>query len=167
MVLMGRARHIGAMSTPGRHDTDIALSALSEIGFAELAPRPFIELSGGQRQMVMVARALASEEDILILDEPASGLDMRNQLLLMDLLRRLADDRDLTVLFTTHHPQHALDIADLAILLMGGTEPPLIGPAKRIMTEENVTRLYGVELKRVEASHTGGTCATFIPLRTT
>ncbi|MBF0096724.1 MAG: ABC transporter ATP-binding protein [Magnetococcales bacterium] len=163
MVLMGRAAQVGVLSVPGRHDTDMAMAALSEVGMEALAERPFSELSGGQRQMVMLARALASEEKILILDEPASSLDLRNQLRLLRLLRRLADKRHLTILFTTHQPQHAMEAADVALLLMDREVPPVLGVVAEVMTEENMTRLYGIAMQRIRLAHAGGECFHFLP----
>jgi iron complex transport system ATP-binding protein len=163
MVLMGRAAHVGLLRVPGRHDTEMAMAALSEVDMDDLAERPFNELSGGQRQMVMLARALASEEKILILDEPASSLDMRNQMRLLRLLRRLADKRQLTILFTTHQPQHAVETADVALLLLEREVPPVLGAVGAVMTEENMSRLYGMAMQRIQVAHPGGECLYFLP----
>ncbi len=163
MVLMGRARHLGLWQTPGRQDHAIARAALAELGLEGLAERPVTQLSGGQRQMVMLARALASEGEILILDEPAAALDLRNQAAILALIGRLADERGLTVLFTTHQPQHALAVADRAMLLLPD-QPPLVGPTATVMQEESLSRLYGIDLHRVEVNHAGTHQQSFIPL---
>ena len=113
--------------------------------------------------MVMLARALASEGDILILDEPTAALDLRNQGAILDLIGRLADEHGLTVMFTTHQPQHALAVADSAMLLMED-RPPLTGPVAQIMTEETLAQLYGIGLRRVRVEHQGAIEESFVPL---
>jgi iron complex transport system ATP-binding protein len=163
MVLMGRAKKIGLFSQPGRGDEDAALASLDRFGLAGMAHRPFHELSGGQRQMVIFARALVAEADILILDEPTSALDLKNQALILDWIHRLTHDEKLTVLFTTHHPHHALAVADGALLMLGETDYAC-GPATEVLSEANLHRLYGVPLKRLSFEHDGQPQETFAPV---
>jgi iron complex transport system ATP-binding protein len=148
MVLMGRAKKIGLFSQPSKLDRRLALEALGRFQIAGLADRSFHELSGGQRQLVMLARALVAEADILVLDEPASALDLKNQEMILEWLCRLSQESGLTIVFTTHLPQHALAVADLA-LLMAGRDNYLAGPADEALSEENLQKLYGVPIKRV------------------
>jgi iron complex transport system ATP-binding protein len=159
MVLMGRARKIGLFSQPSRHDIDLALSALDRFGIADLALRPFHEMSGGQRQLVIFARALVSQADILILDEPTSSLDLRNQSVVLEWIWRLVQQDGLTVIFTTHHPQHALAVADDALLLRGETDY-YFGHATEVLNEEKLSDLYGVPLKHVNVECDGNTVKT-------
>ncbi|MGV0835818.1 ABC transporter ATP-binding protein [Mycolicibacterium thermoresistibile] len=142
MVLMGRARQLRPLATPGRRDYAVALAALERVGLAALADRDYPTLSGGERQLVLVARAIAAESPVLILDEPASALDLRNQGRIMHLLRGLADEGR-TVVLTTHHPDHALEVADTAMLLGGDTDVQT-GPAATLLTDAAVSALYGV-----------------------
>ncbi len=111
MVLMGRARQVGLWSQPTGTDEAAALAAPDRFGLADLAARPFDQISGGQRQLAVLARAIVSEAEIIILDEPCSALDLRNQALVLEWIRRLADAHGLTVLFSTHAPQHASAMA--------------------------------------------------------
>ena len=163
MVLMGRAHRIGLFSSPSVADEKAALLALEKLGLAHLAERPFDELSGGQRQLVIFARALATEAEILILDEPTSALDLKNQGVILEWIRRLSREEGLTVVFTTHYPHHAHVVADTTMLMLGEHEF-LCGPTGDVMTEENLHRLYGVALKRIRFEVAGEMAETFIPI---
>jgi iron complex transport system ATP-binding protein len=162
MVLMGRARTIGLFSQPSAHDETLALAALDRIGLAEVAQRPFHELSGGQRQLVIIARALVAQADILVLDEPTSALDFHNQGLVLRWVTRLAHDDGLTIVLTTHHPNHALAVADDILLLFEGDH--LFGVAGQMLTEANLGRLYGTEMKRIHFGHDGIQSSSFVPI---
>ncbi|MGB3484517.1 MAG: ABC transporter ATP-binding protein [Mycobacterium sp.] len=142
MVLMGRVRHLRPLATPGRRDHDEAHRALARVGVAALAGRDYPTLSGGERQLVLIARAIAAESPVLVLDEPTSALDLNNQGRVLHLLRGLADEGRCVVL-TTHHPDHALEIADTAMLLHGSSDYD-VGPVETVLTDTAVSRLYGV-----------------------
>jgi iron complex transport system ATP-binding protein len=104
---------------------------MDRFGIGHLANHPFDTLSGGQRQLVIFARALVAEADIVILDEPTSALDLQNQILVLRWMRRLAETEGLTVIFTTHHPHHALWVADDAFLMMSHSEHEMGKPRRR------------------------------------
>jgi iron complex transport system ATP-binding protein len=125
---------------------------MERLGVANLAARPFPELSGGQRQLVMLSRALTAEADILVMDEPASSLDLGNQAMLINRIRELSRQDGLTIVFSTHLPQHALAAAD-EVLVMAGEGEFLSGPAKEILTEANLMRIYKTIIKRVTITH--------------
>jgi iron complex transport system ATP-binding protein len=163
MVLMGRAKKIGLFSQPSRLDEEAALAALDRFGMADLANRPFHEMSGGQRQLVIFARALVADAEILILDEPTSALDLKNQALVLDWVGALSRNDGLTIILTTHHPHHALAVADDALLMMGEAVYAA-GPAAEVLTEQNLTALYGVALKRIAFEHAGRRIETFAPI---
>ncbi|MDR1607563.1 MAG: ABC transporter ATP-binding protein [Deltaproteobacteria bacterium] len=154
MVLMGRARRIGLFSRPSKLDERLAFEALEKLGIIHLAHRPYTELSGGQRQLVILARALVSEAKILILDEPTSALDLGNQALLIKRIRSLSRDDGLTVIFTTHMPQQALAVAD-DVLIMTPNGLAISGGVREVLTEENLTKIYGTEVKLVEFERRG------------
>ncbi|MBE3000419.1 ABC transporter ATP-binding protein [Nocardiopsis sp. HNM0947] len=141
MVLMGRARSIGTFSRPRASDVRAARSALRRVGTLELAERPFTELSGGQRQLVLVARALCSGHRTLMLDEPASALDVRNQGALLRVSRELADE-GYAVLMNTHHPDHAAWLADRAVLMH--TDRVETGSAAELITGPALTELFAL-----------------------
>jgi iron complex transport system ATP-binding protein len=163
MVLMGRAKKIGLFSQPTPADEDAALAALDRFGIASFAPRPFHELSGGERQLVVFARALVAEADILILDEPTSALDLKNQSIVLDWIAKLSRTDDLTIIVTTHHPHHALAVADDVLLMMGETAF-VCGPTADVLTENNLSALYGVPLRRVTFEHGGKAVETVAPV---
>ena len=163
MVLMGRARQVGLFSQPTAEDEEAAMASLDRFGMADFAQHPFHELSGGERQLVIFARALVSEAEILILDEPTSALDLRNQIKVLDWITRLSHDHELTVLFTTHHPHHALAVADDALLMLGGTRYAH-GLASEVLNEENLHALYGVDLKLLAFEHKGKSHETLVPV---
>ncbi|PRX01541.1 ABC transporter ATP-binding protein (plasmid) [Martelella lutilitoris] len=151
IVTMGRAGRLGLFGLPGKQDEAAALSALAAVGAECFAGRPFGQLSGGERQVVLLARALATETKVLVLDEPAASLDLANQDLLLGVLMRLRQARGHTIIFTTHHPQHGLFLADRALMMHAGDEVRY-GQASAMMTDGELARLYGVPFAR----HTPG-----------
>jgi len=163
MVLMGRARQVGLFSQPSAQDEEAAMASLDRFGMADFARHPFHELSGGERQLVIFARALVSEAEILILDEPTSALDLKNQILILEWIVRLSHQEGLTVVFTTHHPHHALAVAD-EVLLMLGEKKFACGEAGQVLTEENLRTLYGVDLKLLPFEHKGIMHETLVPV---
>lgn len=163
MVLLGRSRYLGRFNVPGRKDKERAYECLDEVGLLPLADQRYDRLSGGQRQLVLLARALASDCRILVLDEPASALDIANQGVVLRLLLRLARSRGLIVLFTTHHPDHALGVADTT-LLMQRDSTHLAGPTEAVLTESNLARMYGVPVRRVDVHTDEETAAAIVPL---
>ncbi|WP_431203170.1 ATP-binding cassette domain-containing protein [Bradyrhizobium betae] len=133
------------------------------MGLTALAEQRYDRLSGGQRQLVLLARALASDCNILVLDEPASALDIANQGVVLRLLLRLASSLGLTVLFTTHHPDHAIGIADTTLLMLRNTAH-IAGPTEMVLTEDNLAQMYGVPVRRVEVRAGEEMAAAIVPL---
>ncbi len=163
IVVMGRAAQVGLFRTPGKTDYEHARQALAQLNLEQYADRPFDRLSGGERQLVMIARALASQCQILVLDEPASALDFGNQDLVLSTLRRVAEDEDLAVLFTTHFPQHAAHIADQALLLHDRDRQEW-GPSSQMLAEDKLEELYGLPIQALEYKRDGQSGVTFAPL---
>jgi iron complex transport system ATP-binding protein len=144
MVLMGRVRHVGTFASPGRRDRAAAQQAMDRVGITDLAERPYTTLSGGEQQLVLIARAVASGAALLALDEPAAGLDLRNQARVLRLLRELAAD-GMAVLCTTHQPDHALHLTDTAVMMFG-LHDVRIGDAAGLLTDASLSKLYGIQL---------------------
>jgi iron complex transport system ATP-binding protein len=160
VVLMGRARQIGLFGSPGRADFEEVARELERLGIADLADRKFNSLSGGQRQLVIIAQALVSECSVLILDEPCAALDYRNQAVVLRLLAQLRAERGLTIVFSTHAPQHALDVADDVLLLRGPGRYDF-GPASDMLTAPRLSELYGLPV--LDAQFTDNGARTFVP----
>lgn len=150
VVLMGRAARLGSFSLPSRVDRAIALDALRRLGVAHLRQRPYTEISGGERQLVLIARALAQEAPLIVMDEPTASLDFGNQ---SKVLREIAAlrDRGMAVFLSTHQPEHALRVADRVALMKAGRLLDQ-GPARAVMSAEALAALYGLELQEVVRS---------------
>jgi iron complex transport system ATP-binding protein len=145
LVLMGRTAHRGPFSAPSAVDREVAAEALATLGIEPLAHREWVRVSGGERQLALVARALAQEPRILVLDEPTASLDFGNQVRVLDAVRSLSETHGLTVLLSTHHPEQAFACADRVAVLAGG-ELLRIGPPAEVVTSETLRECYAVEV---------------------
>ncbi len=180
VVLTGRMPYISMFSTPGKKDLEKACNVLEFMGIAHFAQRPYTQISGGERQLVMIAKALAQEPDFLLLDEPTSFLDLKNQIHVLKTIINLARIRNITVLMTLHEPNHALLFSDEIILLrkLHGLEngkfanrhkqSPADSPEKeripvfseenivssgapeKVMTPEKIKEAYGIDVEILE-----------------
>lgn len=144
VVAMGRVAHLGLFSSPGASDLAIAEAALDTLGIADLGAATYTEISGGERQLVLIARALAQQPRILVMDEPTSNLDYGNQLKVMDHIRRIVTGSDMSVILTTHYPNHALLYASQALVL-DREKRYAIGEPVEVITEAYLRQTYGVE----------------------
>jgi iron complex transport system ATP-binding protein len=141
MVEMGRTAHRGVFARPGARDLERANDALARLGLTALAERPIHRVSGGERQLALIARALATEATYVIMDEPAANLDFGNQALVLEEIARLRQ-AGVAVVFSTHHPDHALRIADRVAMIRGGAMMAA-GPTDDVVNSENLSALYG------------------------
>jgi iron complex transport system ATP-binding protein len=159
VVLMGRTAHGSLFTRPSGQDRAVAHAALERFGIAALASRPYTMISGGERQLVLLARALAQEPQFIVLDEPTASLDFGNQGKVMREIRALAKSGH-GVLFTTHDPNHALRAADRAYLLREGTRIA-DGPVATVLNREQLEALYRATVERL-TDRTSGAVA-FLP----
>lgn len=157
IVLTGRMPHISALAQPGAKDVEKASQALKMVGASHLADRPYTQISGGERQLVMIARALAQEPSFLLLDEPTSYLDFKNQFVVLKMIRRIAKEKKVTVVMTLHDPNHTLMFSDEVVLLRkidqtgtGGSSSTYqnvvaAGAPHEVLKPENIREAYGME----------------------
>ena len=145
MVVLGRSPYLGNFAAPGKKDWEIAYESMEMAGITKLKGKSCGQISGGELQLVLIARALAAKPEILVLDEPESGLDFRNQIVVLDLLQRLSREQDLTVIVNTHYPEHALRISDQSLLLFG-SGIHLFGRTRTMLTEEHMKSAFGVDI---------------------
>lgn len=147
VVLTGRTVHTGLFSAPSCKDKMVAEAQLDKLGISELKNRSYTEISGGERQLVLLARALAQGSPLMVLDEPTSNLDFGNQIKVLEQISSLAA-QGLSVVMTTHSPNHALLCAD-RVLLMQPSGQYKTGVPSTIISEKNLYDAYGVDVKLV------------------
>lgn len=145
MVMMGRTVHRGLFASPGAPDRDRAEAALEHLGIGELAGNDYTRISGGQRQLVLIARALVQDAPVIIMDEPTASLDFGNQMLVLDQVGHLAR-RGLGVVLSTHNPDHAFRCASQVLLLKDGMTLAA-GSPRTALTEQALSRVYGVDIR--------------------
>jgi len=163
MVLLGRCSHLKVYSMPSKKDYDIAMHALDQVGIAHLYRKKCNEISGGEYQLVLIARALAAQPQLLILDEPESHLDFRNQILVLSMLEKVVREGNLSCIINTHYPEHAMRLADNALILGRGRQY-LFGKAADIISAENLSDVFGVKVKMLPFEYGGKTLSSIIPL---
>lgn len=142
-VMMGLNAKQNFFSTPKAEDYDKAVHILDMLGVSKLTNKYCNELSGGELQMVMMARALISEPELMILDEPESNLDMKNQLQVMNTIEKVAEEFHTSCLINTHFPNHALKISNTTLMLGYGNKQ-VVGKTKDVVTEENIKEYFNV-----------------------
>jgi iron complex transport system ATP-binding protein len=164
IALMGRYPHLGNFGLEGPGDVRIAQDALAATGTAHLAARSFSTLSGGEKQRVVIASALAQAAELMLLDEPTASLDLGYQMDIGGLVRDLNRTRGVTMVIATHDLNFAAGVCDELALLCDG-KVMASGPAESVLTREAIAALYGVEADIVRHSATGR--LTVVPIRKT
>lgn len=144
VAVMGRTPHLGLFGAPSSKDVGLAIDALGQMGILHLKNRPYTDLSGGERQLVLLSRTLVQQPEIVLLDEPTSHLDFKNQVHCLQAVGRLAA-QGVTMIMTTHDPNHAFLFPGRALLMSPGVSPAA-GPAEEIVTSAALSAAYGIPI---------------------
>ncbi|MGI5892641.1 MAG: ABC transporter ATP-binding protein [Bacillota bacterium] len=171
IVLMGRTSYLNRFGSPRKNDIEATQEALRSIGIEHLADRPYTQISGGEMQLVMLARALVQEAPIIIMDEPTAHLDFKNELLFMETVVNLIKEQGVSVLMATHSPNQAFYFEnqgiDVKIAIMHNKRIFATGKPSSILLEENIKELYQIDSKII--CHTDrdfGEVRQIVPLQT-
>lgn len=158
IVMMGRMNHIGPFGSPKAEDRAVVDRVMEELGIEHLRKKPYTEVSGGERQMTLVARALTQEPKILVMDEPTANLDYGNKVLVLECIQSLAQ-RGICTIFTTHDPEQALLLNAKTVMLFPD-QKAAFGPAAEVVTKKNLREAYQATIQVVEILNEDG-----IPVR--
>jgi iron complex transport system ATP-binding protein len=171
IVTMGRAAYLGLFESPSQTDRRMADEALERIGIQHLRNRPYTQLSGGETQLVMIARALVQQAPVVILDEPTAHLDFHYELFIMEAVAGLVKKRGLSVIMATHFPNHAFYFQNsgvrtsVALLHEGGFLA--VGSPESVLDEDSVKKLYSVNARVISLNtDSGSAIKQIIPLST-
>lgn len=160
VVLMGRTPHLRFLGTPGRRDYDIVDAAIEQVGLAALRDRSYTELSGGERQLTLIARGLAQQTDVLLLDEPTAHLDPANQHRVLETISALTG-QNVTCVISSHNPNSALLYADQVVVMKAG-RIVAAGTPEHVLTEDILSASYDMP---IEVIYSGRTARAILPRR--
>ena len=163
MVVLGRSAHINTFKQPSKEDMDIALKAMEEVGISHLKDKLCTQMSGGELQMVLIARALTVNPAMLVLDEPESNLDFKNQLIILETIKRLSKDKNISAIVNTHYPTHALQIADKSLML-NRDGSSFYGVASEVINEKNMRSSFNVHVHINEFALDGNIYKSVVPI---
>lgn len=164
VIVMGRTAHLSSFASPGKKDFALAEEALCQLGVEYLKNRIYTEISGGERQMVLIARALVQNTNFLMMDEPTSNLDFGNQVRVLETITRLAKERNLGIIMTTHYPDHAF-YCDSRVALMKRGNQYQEGDARSVITAENMNEAYGIYTHILNGEYDGETIYACVPIK--
>ena len=145
MVMMGRSSHLGLFEQPGAKEIEMAEAMMEKTGITHLAAKDCNRMSGGELQMVLIARALINEPKLIILDEPETGLDFHNQILVLNMIEKLAHEDGISAIMNTHYPTNAMRIADEAFM-MNRNGDRFYGKAADVLNEANISKSFDVNV---------------------
>ena len=161
VVIMGRAPYLNLTDSPKEKDIQIALNSLKTLGIENLKDKEYTNLSGGERQLVFLARVLCQQPDILILDEPTSHLDFGNQIKLLEIIDNLSK-AGLSIIMSSHFPDHAF-LSSTKVAIMKNKRFIDFGTPEDVGTEENLRKAYSIDVKLIELDNERKVC---VPLKT-
>ncbi|OPJ55399.1 ABC transporter ATP-binding protein [Alkalithermobacter paradoxus] len=145
IVVGGRTAHIN--NIPSKEDYKISKKYIELVGISHLEDIPYTQISGGQRQLVFIARALCQETDIIVLDEPTSYLDIKNQIIVMKIIKNLQKTLNKTCIMTLHDPNLALSYSDETLMFINGSVSK--GLSKDIINQSNIKSSYGINSRKI------------------
>lgn len=172
IVMMGQSVYVDAMRGPGEYERAVVADVLQRTGIAHLADRPYTQISGGELQLVMLARALAQQAPVIIMDEPSAHLDFRNELVFMETVASLIRDEGTAVLMATHSPNHPFFFErsgiDTQVLALAGGRLCCSGIPSEILTEEHIREIYGIQARVLTADNDddSGDIRQIVPIKT-
>ena len=155
VVKMGRTPHLPPFGSPTRKDQAVCLEALDTVGLRDLALEPYTQLSGGERQLILIARALAQRTDVVMMDEPTSHLDYRNATTVISTAHTLAHEQGKAVVMITHMPDQAFYYPSRTALMKNG-HFVASGPSEAVLTRENLSEVYDMDMLVLTASDDDG-----------
>ena len=161
VVVMGRSPYLNLTDSPKKEDIEIALNALKTLGIEHIMDKEYTNLSGGERQLVFLARILCQQPDILILDEPTSHLDFGNQIKLLEIIDNLSK-AGLSIIMSSHFPDHAF-LSSNKVAILKDKKFIDFGTPDEVVTEENLRRAYSIDVKLIELDDKRKVC---VPLKT-
>lgn len=160
IVMMGRAPYIGMLSAPQKEDYEIAHAVLKDLGLLHLQQRPYTQISGGQMQLVMIARALVQQTPLLIMDEPTSHLDFKHEISLLDMVVQVVREMGLAVIMASHFPNHAFYLENkgvpVRVALMSDHTFRFCGQPSETLTPDTLREVYQVVTRLVSFAGPGG-----------
>ncbi len=162
-VLLGRSSHIGITKQPSKKDKEFAINAMEKVGISHLKDSFCNQISGGELQMALIARALCAEPTMLILDEPESNLDFKNQLIILETIEKLSKNQGISCIFNTHYPAHALKISDYSLILSKDGDS-FFGETNKLINNEMMRDVFDVNVDIHEVSHKEGNYKTVTAL---
>ncbi len=163
MVMLGRSSHLGLFEQPGAREIEMAEAMMEKVGITGLAGKDCNRMSGGELQMVLIARALINEPELIILDEPETGLDFHNQILVLNMIERLAHEEGISAIMNTHYPTNAMSIADEAFMMNRKGER-FYGTTDSILNEQNISRSFDVNVIVDEVNYKDRLIRNIIPV---
>lgn len=166
MVMLGRSSHLGMFQQPGKKEIELAEQMMERVGITRLADKDCNRMSGGELQMVLIAKALINEPKLIILDEPETGLDFHNQILVLNMVEKLAHEENISAIMNTHYPTNAMSIADEAFMMNHSGER-FYGKTGDILNEQNISRSFDVNVVVDEIIYQNKTIRSIIPVSLT
>ena len=163
MVMLGRSSHLGLFQQPGKKEIELAEQMMERVGITRLADKDCNRMSGGELQMVLIAKALINEPKLIILDEQETGLVFHNQILVLNMVVKLAHEENISAIMNTHYPTNAMSIADEAFMMNHRGER-FYGKTGDILNEQNISRSFDVNVVVDEIIYQNKTIRSIIPV---